>query len=105
MCTSYGLILIIGPGSVLQPTLRCKEDSSTESTRTILVMQFLDLEGVLTFQNHIVVELIPQTCSGKLWSRDMREFVKVHAVDIEPEHIEDESNGKDFSELITFHTW
>lgn len=61
---------------------------------TISLMHLPDLPGVSTFQNNIVVELIPKTCGSELWPRDLGEGIKIHAVDIQPDEVKDEKEGK-----------
>ena len=56
---------------------------------TILLMHFPYPPGVLSFQDNIVVELIPMTCGGELWPWNLGKRIKIHAVDIQANDVED----------------
>lgn len=50
-------------------------------------MQVLDLPCVPPFENHVIVELIPQRGSCKLRAGDMRESIEIDSMDPEANDI------------------
>lgn len=59
---------------------------------TIFIVHLPDLPGVLPFLDHIVIELIPEACGGELRARNTGEGIKIHAVYIQPNDIEEEGD-------------
>ena len=59
-------------------------------------MHFPDPPGVSSFQDNIVVELIPVTCGGELWPWNLGQWIKIHPVDIQAKDVED---GRDRKQL------
>ena len=70
---------------------------------TILLVHFPYSPGVSSFQDHIVVELIPMTRGGKLWSWNFGKRIKIHAVDVQANNVEDGRDGKQLKQGRQLH--
>lgn len=57
---------------------------------TVFVVHLPDLPCVAALLDNIVVELIPKTGGSEFWPRDLGEWIKIHAINIQPNNIQDE---------------
>ena len=70
---------------------------------TIFVMHFPDLPGVPALLDNIVVELIPETCGSELWPGKFGEWIKIHAIDIQPNDVKEGEGRKQLEQCPRLH--
>lgn len=66
-------------------------------------MHLPDLPGVSALLDDIVIELIPQSRGSELRSGNFGQWMKIDAIDIQAEDVEDEENGKQFEQGGQLH--
>jgi hypothetical protein len=54
-------------------------------------MQVHDLEGVVSLEDHVVIELVPWRCGGEFWTGEFGEWMEEYAVGYE-DGVEGESS-------------
>lgn len=57
---------------------------------TVFVVHLPDLPCVAALLDNIIVELIPKTGGSELWPRYFGERIKIHAINIQPDNVQDE---------------
>ena len=70
---------------------------------TIFFMHLPDLPGVSALLDDIVVEFIPQSCGSELRPGKFGKWIKIDAIDIQAEDVEDKEKGKQFEQGGQLH--
>lgn len=66
-------------------------------------MHLPDLPGVSALLDNIVVEFIPEGCGSEFGARELGKWIKIHAIDIQSEDVEDEADTEQFEQGRQFH--
>lgn len=61
---------------------------------TVFIVHLPNFPGISALLDNIVIEFIPKTSGSELWPRDLGEWIKIHAINIQPNNVQDERNRK-----------